>query len=61
MADLLQEAFSLKHLQGLGRVLVCRICGAIFVSAIDAQRHLNLYHRIFSSYRLKKVLEEVER
>jgi hypothetical protein len=56
MMDLVNEAFYIKELEGLGRVFVCKVCGAVFVSAVDSERHIKLYHRIFS----KKRLEEVE-
>jgi hypothetical protein len=56
--DLVSEGFRIKRLEGLGDVFVCRLCDAIFVSANDALRHLQLYHKILSADRLRQVLEE---
>jgi len=58
MSDLVAEAYRTKRLEGLGDVLVCRLCDTIFVSANDALRHLQLYHKILSAVRLRQVLEE---
>jgi hypothetical protein len=52
------EAFKTKRLEGLGDVFVCRLCDTIFVSANDALRHLQLYHKILSALKLRQVLEE---
>jgi hypothetical protein len=56
--DLVAEGFKARKLEGLGDVFVCRICDTIFVSANDALRHLQLYHKILSAVRLRQVLEE---
>jgi hypothetical protein len=56
--DLVAEGFKVRRLEGLGDVFVCRICDTIFVSANDALRHLQLYHKILSAVRLRQVLEE---
>jgi uncharacterized C2H2 Zn-finger protein len=53
--DLVSEAFKAVKVEGLDRVFVCRICGAIFVSANDSERHIKLYHRIFTKRRLEEV------
>jgi hypothetical protein len=55
---LVAEGFKAKRLEGLGDVFVCRLCDTIFVSANDALRHLQLYHKILSVKRLEQVLEE---
>jgi len=56
--DLVAEGFKVRRLEGLGDVFVCRLCDTIFVSANDALRHLQLYHKILSAVRLRQVLEE---
>jgi hypothetical protein len=58
MSDLAAEGFKVKRIEGLGDVFVCRLCDTIFVSANDALRHLQLYHKILSAVRLRQVLEE---
>jgi len=56
--DLAAEAFKTKKLEGVGDVFVCRLCDTIFVSASDALRHLQLYHKILSALRFRQALEE---
>jgi len=56
--DLVAEGFKVRRLEGLGDVFVCKICDTIFVSANDALRHLQLYHKILSTLKLRQVLEE---
>ena len=56
--DLVAEGFRVRRVEGLGDVFVCRICDTIFVSANDALRHLQLYHKILSTLKLRQVLEE---
>jgi hypothetical protein len=58
MEDLVAEAFRTRRLEGLGDVFVCRLCDTIFISANDALRHLQLYHKILSTVRLRQVLDE---
>jgi 4-hydroxy-3-methylbut-2-en-1-yl diphosphate synthase IspG/GcpE len=58
MSDLVAEAYRTRRLEGLGDVFVCRICDTIFVSVNDALRHLQLYHKILSTVRLRQVLDE---
>jgi hypothetical protein len=55
--ELLTLGFERKNIEGLGLSLVCKICQCIFISPNDALRHLQLYHRIFSSTKLEKVLQ----
>jgi hypothetical protein len=57
LADLVAEAFKVKSVPGLGKVFECKVCGALFVSANDAQRHITLYHRATTSLRLQQLLE----
>jgi len=56
MSYLVEKGFDVVKMEGLGRVLKCKLCGAIFVGATDAERHLIRYHRIVSTYRLEQVL-----
>jgi hypothetical protein len=58
MEDLVAEGFKIRRLEGLGDVFVCRICDTIFISANDALRHLQLYHKILSTLKLRQVLDE---
>jgi len=39
------KGFEEVQLEGLGRCLKCRDCGAIFISKRDALRHRLLYHK----------------
>ena len=57
MADLVAEAFNVKSVPGLGDVFECKVCGSLFVSANDAQRHITLYHKVTTSLRLQQLLE----
>lgn len=57
MADLVAEAFKVRSMPGLGRVFECKVCGCLFVSANDAQRHIALHHRATTSLRLQQLLE----
>jgi hypothetical protein len=59
LADLVAEAFKVKSMPGLGKVFECRLCGCLFVSANDAQRHITLYHRVTTSLHLQQLLEAV--
>jgi len=56
MSYLVEKGFDVVKMEGLGRVLKCRVCGAIFVGAIDAERHVVRFHRIISTYRLEQAL-----
>ena len=56
-SDLVEEAFDAASVPGLGRAFVCRLCKCVFVSAGDAERHLTLYHRVTSKFRLRRELE----
>jgi hypothetical protein len=57
LADLVAEAFKVRSVPGLGKAFECRLCGCLFVSANDAQRHIALHHKVTTSLRLQQLLE----
>jgi len=57
--ELVEEAFTVKNYEGLGNVLVCKLCGTIFVGLNDAKKHLTLYHRVLTRKRLEEMLYKV--
>ena len=56
MSYLVEKGFDVVKMEGLGRVFKCKLCKAIFVGAMDAERHLIRYHRIVSTYRLEQII-----
>jgi hypothetical protein len=57
MTDLVAEAFNVRSVPGLGKAFECKLCGCLFVSTNDAQRHITLYHKVTTSLRLQQLLE----
>jgi hypothetical protein len=57
--ELVEEAYTVKRIEGLGDAFVCKLCETIFVGLNDAKRHLILYHRIMTRKRLEEALYEV--
>jgi len=56
--ELVEEAYTVKRIEGLGDAFVCKLCETIFISLNDAKRHLTLYHRIVTRKRLEEALYE---